>query len=257
MFGFGIWGKRNVQARVNSLADVLDHVGVHPAEEVCVGDAVSVTATAENVLLRLVEERDAYRDMVDNSAITCAMCGDEQGGGLERELLIARRNLAYARQVHSAEIIALTASRDAARFEAHARQVMAEEIEERYRLVNREADAITDALVEFGFPDPRVGVGHDEWFDLKGAVRGALASLVPQPVEPTLREQALAVIASIVQPDGSFDAGRGFDLYSKMPGGRYVVGEFLWDSEGLVSLGYAYDMHSELGGRRCVWRPVH
>lgn len=223
MFGFWKRGERaNIVKQVHSLALALDHVGVHEAEQVGLDEHgfCDTLPTAENVVLRLVDERDAYRDMVDGPSVE----------HLQHELIVARRNLAYERQAHNKEAAYLHAQIDALRASAF-----------------RMAELTVRPPVPMVFTDAQTTKVVDVIYS---------APAEPVTVEPTLREQALAVIDSIKQPDGSFDAAEAFDIYSTMAGGRYVVGEFLWDFEGLTSLGYAHDEHSELGGRRCVWRPV-
>lgn len=237
MFGFGIWSRRAIRARMNSLADVLEHVGVYDAERVeSAPGAWSVTATAENVLLRLVEERDAYRDMVQTRAEASV------------ELRVAKRNLAYARQARSTDRAIYS---DALREAGREKGKLASRLAEREAELNR----VLDVLIEQGVLTEGDVPGDGAEFDLAELLRGGCPAEEPvQRAEVdqgvgalTLREQAQLAIAAVCREDGSFNARSAFLVYSDMPNGKLDEPGWFWDVEGLRELGYRYT------GASCEW----
>lgn len=127
MFGFGYRAQAARYAK--RLGEVLEHVGVHPAELVAVEGGVSAFMTAENVLLRQAEEIEVYRQMLVDDGETD-----------ETELEVARRNLAYERQGRSVDRIAYADALRAAGREKGALSLCHDK-------AHRELNAIFDALV--------------------------------------------------------------------------------------------------------------
>lgn len=270
MFGFGY--RRRVRAHAESLGAVLEHVGVYEGELAVVpGVGVLAMPTAENVLRQQAEEVQHLTDMVavrdaelaevekagpvrallaDKRAIQDALgrigvdtsigdkpivrCIVEAGRALERERqdwhdmlrtaedskAIVTRNLGYERQARSADRIAYAeALRTAGR----------EKGELLMRLRGLEAVLIANGL----------------------------AVEEPEPVAQTLRQQAEGVIASIKQPNGSFDAAEGFTLFSRTSSDGVEGDGWRWSFEGLAALGYRHNDTATLNGRRCVWEPIN
>lgn len=248
MFGFG--NKRAMEARAQHLGAVLEHVGVYDGELIHVPGGVSAMLTAENVLLRQAEEIEAYRDMVDGPTVE----------HLRHELEVAQRNLGYERQGRSADRITYA---EALRVSGREKG----ELSLRLMAAERELNGVLDVLLVRGLVDPvedgaavdLVTVVSDAVDRLGGtpaAVADVEATQLAETRPLTLREQALAVITEIAQPDGSFDAADGFTRYSAMGEAAPSEDGWYWGFHGLADLGYYHDMHSTLGGRSCVWRPV-
>lgn len=238
--------KRAMRRRIESLGAVLEHVGVYACELVVVdgGRGVSAMLTAENVLLRQAEEVEALREQLDKRHSPT------------QDVLM--RNLGYERQMRSADRIAYTDALRAAGREKGELTIARDK-------AHYELNEIVDVLVSRGvLTPPEDGTEIDlpaviaEVLDgLMGvAVLGAVgeaeggeaANGCGSVAELSLRDQAQLAIAAVCEEDGSFDAGKAFGTYSRMSGGRYEPGEFLWDCEGLASLGYYH-----VPGTQCTW----
>jgi len=208
MFGFRIVRDSTLQRlRRNLLAldAALDHVGVHPAEQVKVRETEthflrSIPLTAENVLLRLAEERDAFKRMLeDNNESSDGLIADLRDVDARRE--IAERNLAYEQQGRSADHAGYAeALRTAGRQKG--------ELSLRLAAANRELNEVLDLLEARGLIEP---VADGAKVDLWTVVSGVLDRLQGEEV-------------TLAMMDAGYDATRLDDGTPQFAGGGFCLG---------------------------------